>query len=731
MTLPFSSLATVGFLWVNALLAATVALVPASAAPANPSLYRDLTAYPPYSLNWSTDTDLQRVRSVYPHPFLQRRALVATETGLLITDDDGHTWTNLPEAAVEKIGPINDIAFHPVLPDTFYLASQTKGLWVTTDNGKTFSPIGAKAKGMAADAVTSLIVYSGDAAHRTLLAAHGDAAAGLSRSRDGGQTWDVVNTEYHFSRLFSGEAGGTQFYLFGSTLKEPDIQSVYTCSTVGEFITEVVRDVVPTDLVFAPIPFRHDSLTYLTTSDSGLYCIDNSSPFGMAYNVTKLPYPGVDGWAGVGATWGPTAEVLNLFLYDPAKTGLVVASQKLAFLPPNTPDVATQDITQSVIASDGLPVSPLTREGSVLRPNANGTVCYATANGALSIGRVPEDVPVVDFNPAAFEVSARDDQSWRELVEIFRKFADGRGSSTDDAKAICRRVPDLASFYRSHQITVTARVPVKPSPPRSVTIDLSRYGGLPDTPLYDDGRHDDGAAGDGVYGVTFLFLPDDHRNEDDEWRCAGPGRIAMGVVATYADGKRRGAVGVVNFFEQLLDLFIWGEGPGSVATDVEGGVTATTFLNPLAPNQPAYAPRLHKGDVAVRLQVPKGPWTVHFKMAYDKHNIDGYPGLSLYLRLEAGDAPKELYLQLRDEPEFSPPTTTDRAPLLNGLTLNADYQRVSVPMSQVLGPASPFQTDHLTEIILSGNAAAPATLVIDGLSAIAAYPPPTTPDPAQ
>jgi hypothetical protein len=691
-------------------------------------LYRDQASYPPYSLTWTTYSDLLQVRGVYPHLFLQRRALVATDAGLLLSDDEGRTWINLPAAAVEKVGPISGIVFHPVLADTFYITSQTKGVWITSDNGKTFTQVGSKSNGMAADAVTSLIVYPADSTHQTLLATHGDAAPGLSCSRNGGQSWHVVNPEYHFRRIFGAEGNRPLFYLFGSTLAEPDIPSVYTCNTVGEYVNELVRDVVGTDLVFAPVPWRQNGVTYLATSDSGLYRIDNSSPFGMAYDVEKIPYPGLDGWASVGVTWGPTADSLNLFLYDPTKLGLLLSSEVLSKKP-----APPRDLSKGLTVSEGLPVTPLAKEGAVLRPNANGTLCYAVANGALSVGRMPEDVPVVDFTPAGFDMKPNDSSDWRDLGDAFGRFCNTRGSLTDAAKALCREVPGLENLYHRSQITVSVRVPIKPSPPKSVTIDLSRYGGLPDTPLYDDGRHDDGAAGDGIYGLTFIFLPGYHSpsNEAPDWRVIGPGHTAIGVVATYPDGRRRGAVGVVNYSQQLLDLPMWNEGLDRSLIVLDGGVTADVFRNPLLPGQPDYAPRLHHGDIAVRLHLPKGPWTVHFNAAYNRHDINGYPGLSFFARAEGGEAPKELYLQLRDAPEFSPPTTTDRVPLLHGITLGGSYQRIAVSMSQALGPTAPLQTDHLAEIMISGESTAPGTLVIDALTAIPVFPPPTPSDPAQ
>jgi len=690
-----------------------------SCAVVNP-LYRDTTSYPPYSLTWNVSTDLQQVTGVFPHPSLARRALVATQAGLLLTDDAGHTWNALTEATADKVGPVNDVAFAPVDPNTFYLASKTKGVWLTTDGGKTFRQAGAKASGMASDTVTSLIVYPGDSSHQTLVAAHGDATPGLSRSRDNGQTWDVVCTDNHFSRVFGGEGNETQLYLFGSTIKQPDIQNVYTCHTVGEYPAEVVHDVVPTGLFFAPPPWRQTGFTYLATSDSGLYRINNSSPFGMAYDVQKLPYPGVDGWSSIGMTWGPSADFLNLYLYDPTKAGLIVVRQDIT-----DKQGPGDDLTTGVAANDGLPVSPLTKEGAMLRPNASGGVCYAVANDALAIGRLPDDVPFVSLTPAAFEINPRTDQDWRDLAGAFNTFAAAKGPTIDAAKALTQSIPDLTALYHSCQVTVTAQVSPKPAP-TSVTIDLSRLGGEPNSPMVDDGQHD------GLYTTTFAFLPNRPRMEAAEWRCVGPGRIGLGVVATYPDGKRRGATGTAAFYEQIFDLAIWNDGLGAATADVDPSIKFEPFLNPLAPGQPSYAPRRHKGDVAVRLTVPKGPWTVHFKTPYNRKSIDSYAGLAFFARVDSGPAPKELYLQLRDEPEFSPPTTTDRVPVLHGLTLNGTYQQVALPINQILGPGSTLQTDHLCEIILSGDSDAPATLIIDGLSAIATYPPPPPPpEPAQ
>ena len=675
--------------------------------PPLPALYRDTTPYPPLQLTWDTNPDLREVTGVFPHPFMASRAVLATKAGLLMTDDAGATWNAMPEATADKVGSVLSVAFHPILPDTFYLGSQTKGIWQTSDGGKTFTPLGSKAEGIAADKVTSLIVYAGDFSHQTLLAVHGDAAPGISRSQNGGKTWDVVNSDYHFRRLLAGPGTLAQFYLFGSSLKEPDIQSLYTCSSVGEFVTEVVRDVVPTDMVFAPTPYRKAPAIYFSTSDSGLYRIDNGESAGLAYNTKQLALKDVSGWASVGVKWGPSPDVVDLFLDEPTKLGLVISSDDLATFQ---------------TASDGLPVGSLVKEGAVIRPNANGTVFYSVANDALSIGRPSAEVPTINLSPPGLEIDPDVDKTWQNLGQAFQTFADAQGDILAAAHALLKNVDDLAAPYRQREVVVTAKVPVTPKPPKSVTLDLSRYGGFPETSMLDDGQHQDGAKGDGVYGFSFAFFPDKARTQDNEWRSVWPGPVALGVKVTYADGHAEGAVGVINVLPKVADIGIWSDGVGAVTETVDGGVAVDPFLNPLEPNQPGYAPHLHHGDVAVRIKAPKGTWTVHFKAPYNRLDISSHAALSLYLRTDTGAAPKQLYLQLRDQPAFSPPITTDRVPILSGMTMNGNYQRVVIPMTMIIGKASLFQLDHLDEIILSGENDAPGSFVLDGLQALASIP---------
>lgn len=667
-----------------------------AAAPEHPPLYRDTMEYAPFKLTWTKVSNLSQVHGVFPSPIKPQHAALATEAGLFFTTDSGRTWTALPEAAAAKVGLINDVAFHPMSPDTFYIASQTSGVWATTDQGKTFKHVGTKDKGLASDTVVSLIVYSGDPSHQTLLAVHGDTP-GLSRSRDNGATWDVVNTDYKFRRLTSGEGAMNEFFLIGSTVKDGDIQNIYSCSAIGEYVMETLHDVVPTDLSYAPglpIPYGKSGTLYATTSDSGAYHIEDGA-FGDTHNAIKLAYKDIEGWASVGSSWGPNADVINLFLYDPTKAGLVVSSD---------------DLATSRTASDGLLLSSIVKDGAVIRPNNNGTVFYNVVNGTLAVGRMPAEVPIVEVDPPAVEVSAKKQKGWRDITLAFQKFNRDTGSPAAAAKSMVQGVGDLNAVYRNNKITITAQLPVQPAPPTSVTVDMSRFGGTPTTPLFDDGKHDDGAAGDGLYSATVAFSPENHRLPYGvkDWRTSWPGRVGLGVTATFADGHHTGAVAVETIYTQINDITPWRNKNG-VSSTVEGEVTADTVENPR---------EVHNGAFSLSVKIPKGHWAVHIKIPEQSRDITSYEAVAFWLKLVDGEAPKEFTLQLKDHPEFSDSTTTDSTPVLNGVVPKAEEQRVTVPIGQLLTNPK-FQSDHLSEIILSGDSTAPATLLLTDLQILA------------
>ena len=661
-------------------LAALVLCAGISAA-ANPTpLYCDMAEYSPRQLTWSRSAGPGQVNNVFPHPLLPQRVLAASDNGLWISDDGGRTWAGLPQGSAQKVGVIRSIAFDPVETGTFYVASATKGVWATKDAGQTFRQIGKAANGMAADATADLIVYSGDTTHQTLLAVHGGDADGISRTRDGGMTWDVLNAGYCFRRILGREKNSGELFLCGSAKSEPDIQSLYFCTTPTEPPVELMRDAMVTDMAFSPV--REPAPLYASTSDSGLRRInpsrDDSIPLGAKD----------ESWSSVSAFWGTNADVVSLCLYDPSKRGLVFSDNDLA---------ASQ-------TSRGPLVSTLVKEGSAIRPNANGTTFYAVANGTLMIGSPGEKVPSVSVNPAAFEPSREDDQLMENISTAFRDFSTSAGSAAKAAVELRRRFGDLASPYRHTQISIAARLPVTPVPPTSVTVDLSRFGGSATAPLYDDDRH-----GDGVYGLTFCFRPLAHPPRPDDWRRSWPGRVALGVTATYADGQRQGAVGIAAIYPKLESYDLWGKKFDKAVFYTKGDVTVEVVPSP---------PGIPNGSSTLCIKTGKEPWSVFLRFPWGRNDITGYQALAFGIKTADGPAPEEVYAQLRDSPELTAPVISDRFSLIEqGVReagLGPDLRRALLPFSSLLSNNSLLETSRIDTLILSGDGGSPATFCIDG-----------------
>lgn len=671
----------------SSLFAAALLFACTARADTPPPLYSDKAVYPPFQLTWSPCTEIKQLNAIFPHPVMTQRIVVTVKKGLFLSDDSGRTWKPLPEANADKVGVIQKVEFHPTQVDTFYLASQTKGIWVTTDGGKTFQQAGNKASGMASDTTEDVILYPVDTFHKTLLAVHGTAAPGISRSRDGGKTWDVLNTGYTFRRLLTRERESKELYLFGSTKEEPDVQNLYVCNILGEPVVEVMHDSLFTDMAFG---LGRKSVLYVTTSDSGLYRID-TAPF--TPDIKQLGSKN-DSWASLATIWGSTPDVVNLCLFNP-KLGLIFTSD----------DLATNH------AYGGLPIGSIVKEGACIRPNANGTIFYAAINEELQIGRPNETVPIVNITPASFEPVKDSNKKIDELRNAFQEFSRPTNSIGKAAINLCQKLGDPGAIFRQNQITITARIPVKPTPV-SVTADLSRMGGSPTTPLYDDGQHNDGAAGDGVYGTSFFYQPMVYNIREDDKRPIWPGRVAIGVSATYPDGSHQGAVGVAGIYPKVQSVVLSGYWSGWMSFSVEGDVKAEPVpnLKELHENQPTTALAIHPGH---------GPWAIHLNTApWSGGDITGYEAFSFGIRSKDGTPPKELYMQLRDTPDLAEEITTDRVPIIHDCVpdgiISSDYRKVVVPFNKLLGKQSSlFQTSKLSMLIISGDGGDPVTLLID------------------
>ena len=641
--------------------------------------FSDKAVYEPLELAWSTRAELKNAESVFPHPLIPGRAILTTPANVFQTEDGGLNWKPWTDGA--KPGRVRTIAFDPRDPQHFLIGAN--GIWETTDNGATLHQVATKQNGLASDTVVDLIFYSGDPGNKTLLAAHGDSAPGLSRSRDGGKTWDVVNPEYIFHRIMGGAS--TEFkrlYLIGAPKDEPDVMGLFMSTTPGEYVSELMRDVALTDLAYYP---ANGGDIYFSTSDQGAgRILGGRSSVGQ--EMQALNIDGVSGWASLAVTWGPNADALNLCAYDPSRAGFIISGD----------DMKTHRTMGGVL------ISPLVKEGAAVRPNANGTIFYAVANGSLSIGRA-KSVPGVEASPPVLEL-AQEDPGFADAREAFLSFI-----KTPDARfgaaalRVCESFGDLSAPYVKRRISVTATSPDKPA---SMLIDLSRAGGDPETPMFDDGKHGDGAANDGTFGITFAY---DARSPQGDWRPTAPGQVPFGVAAISADGKRNGAVALAGIYTTVTSFDMLEKRGGPLAAGSEGEVSVRPTTNPAD---------IHEGSQCLRIEPRGGPWSVSIEASRKAHDVTGYEALSFWVRAAPGSTiPTSLNIQFVDRPDFSEPIKTPLLPILPDHieqgAIGTDYRRVIIPLEPLL--ESGFQPSRLDKIILSGEAKSPEILFLDGV----------------
>ena len=663
--------------------------------PTADGLFRHEANYPPLRVTWGVHRQLQNVLGVYPHPVLPGRVLAATGSGVVLSEDAGQTWTALAQATADQVGVVRHVEFAPDALDTIYLASETKGVWAGTDGGKTFRRIGSRQNGLADDATTGVYVYPGDPSCKTLLVTHGDAAFGVSKSDDGGQAWSIIGGEYHIRKIIRGEPGDPIIFLFGSRKQFPEIQSVYSCSLLGEGWQESIRDVVPIDGAFSVLKGG----PFVATADSGLCRLSGDGVFS-----TRVGPEDVTRWSSVGVTWGANADCQIAYAYEPTKLGMVVSADGFKTF---------------WTAGTGLYTSEFIKEGAHIRANATGTGFYAVVNGVLYVGRVrlqPVAVSDVRVTPAVLSFARQSyDLAMTKVEKQFQAFSkEPRASAA--ARGLMEAVRESRNVLSAEEVTITARV----SGPQgagagekvAVTVDLSRLGGAAGTPMFDDGRHGDGTAGDGVYGAVLDVNPRQLRQNPRDWRRTWPGRLGLTVTGACQDAgssdNTAGAVGVLTVFSRLESFVYWDELASRAQYAVQGDANVEI-------GGPAEA---YAGGKCLKLTVRGGQWSLPFQRDSRKVSIAGYYAMSFRVKADPQTPGEELYVQLKDNPNFSMPVTTPKVPvvrekLVQGGAITGQYRRVIIPIHRFLKDVPTFQPQLLQWIILSGEGRSAGTYWID------------------
>ena len=528
----------------------------------------------------------------------------------------------------------------------------------------------------------------------------------------------------------SGGPGSGWLYVVGSGKDEPDVRCVYLSLGLGDRLYDVARDVPATAGVVSLLTSGASALpVYLATEGRGLLCMMRTLDPDRQY-IRPKPLPIVGSpdayrFLSFGTTYGPNADIEALYVYEPAKLGLALARREIRNRSvTDKPEKAAQAEPEPLhfdSLSEGLYTGPFVKEGSTLRANANGGMFYAVINNSLYVGRrVENGVNVADVTvKPPLCVYGRGDPG-QAFGRLNQAIADFERSASVGARA--KDLIDVFANYRAavpaDSITITAKIAGEEAP-AMVSADLTRIMAQPDSacrmPLFDDGLHGDGAATDGVYGVTVPLTADAIRNDGD-WRRPVPGPLGLTVSAVGdVDGSRclSGGVGVLGVFPKLQSRTF---AQVDVARDWKDAVGLEDL--PLPDDSQAHPGKLFVQslefgvkDKAWELPIGRGGVGVD--------SFVGYYVLSFWIRSDKNTG-KEVGIRLRDSvidalPNDGPKLALLKDGLMDGGAIDPTWRRVTVPISRLLGGAARLATTSIGAVVLSGDGGAPQTFWISDL----------------
>lgn len=686
----------------------------------NDNLTRHMGTYEPLQIRWTLNENVADVLAVFPHPQIASDVYLATDAGLLKSTDGGLTFNKLPECTSDKIGHVNAIAFRPDAPQRFILATQGHGLFATSDGGATVKQLASKATGLASDNVINVHYAADDDLLHTIVAVHGADAPGLSRSVNSGKTWEVLFPQQHVHQVFWPRRGDKQVLLDGSPPDDIERHTLYFLASITEPWQKLVSDVLITG---AAAPRTRGDTIYLATADQGFYRVAREGGI-----VTNFQPADESEWASVGVTFGATADSEIIYAYHPKKLGLVLmtpAQLAAAQKPANDAENAATDAIPEGDApappgprfrtqSDGLFTGPLVLEGAHIRAGANGNVFYAAVNRMLyrSTLLAPGVVVLnVNVSPSSLFVEPAKIKS---AAEAMQQDLDRFASSHDVYQSAAELNPKMIEHRTTLDIrrfTVTATVKTAATDPAtSVTVDLSRLAKSSTSPLFDDGQHGDGAAGDGVYANAFDLDFAGIRRYSEDWRYPYPGPMALTVSAITQSKALAGAVGTLSLYPRRDSISLVSEyKPGKISGNVVGDIA-----------------RVGKTRENVKVIGIKsaGDWAIAMSNYRSPVSINNEQVLSFYIR-SSKPTSDPVFLQLRDGPTYQRPNVSQRIDLMaEGFIANKQItpteQRVMIPVPKLLENAGDFQPGITVGVIISGSATQPVDLLVRDIKLVPA-----------
>nr|MBA3709133.1 hypothetical protein [Planctomycetota bacterium] len=571
---------------------------------------------------------VKRCERIFASPHDPFRIWVCTAQGIMETRDDGVQWRLMPGTARDQVGRIEDVSFAPAQAGVILLGSRDKGVLRSDDDGATWRTIGTIESGLAALQIVRLGTSPSDRSGRIWYAAHGDAAPGVSKSIDGGATWFTISPQLYAEDLL---LDGQEILITAHSTKEQDLWSVYKSDDCGGSWLEALRDVKPTAT----------GTSRSTLGSLWLGALKGRLLHRLPSGAHKRTAP----WSPVGPQEGTWASIFGttrgadelMFAYDPRTLGLLASKDGFATW---------------WAENDGLFVARLVKDGANVCASANGRSFYASINGQLYIGRTPTQ-------PGPLLTSFAVD-------------------------------PAIVTVTGTGKVRFTVRVqPADETPDAKIAAIQVRSGAL-NLPLLDDGAHDDGAAGDGLFAGSVEakedFLQGNFKAED-RWNI--PGQVLMDVVAV--DTKNRLTVEKLPFsFRAKPQQMIFWDGEavnwGGRMANARRGAPQGKFdsRSGIIFDIDAEA---HGGARCLHVVAWRGPWLTGWGLDYYGKNLSDMDHLVFWIKASSRTT-RDLQVLLTDAPGHENDARQSQAVWLikdGFLTeLTESYQRVRIPVARLV-----------------------------------------------
>jgi hypothetical protein len=394
-------------------------------------------------------------------------------------------------------------------------------------------------------------------------------------------------------------------------------------------------------------------------------------------------------WQSLFTTFAGRNDKEELFAYDPRGLGLAMSVDGF-----NT--WATEN--------EGLYINRLIKEGANVCAPATGGTFYASINGQLYIGRrtLPE-VPLLSrprATPSIVRVPCSGYlEASGELHAKLRELSESRYAGRVAVK-MHKTIEELSKY--SATLTVNFTVAVVPADETrkitSVSVDLSSLLGPSKMEMFDDGKHGDGAAGDGVYGASLNISPKCFDRYAPDFKGPKiPGQTALNVTAVDSAGKTSGGVVLVSIYPQAENMTLWNGDSiryGFMNMSHEGECTAAEVEG-----------QAHSGARCLHISAKQGPWTCAWTVDFNPKNVSDTDYLTFWIKAPPSPG-RDIRVSLQTPGYGSEaPNFTAEVWLLKEGCLKErknEYQFVKVPMKK-LTVTTGFQLDQCGGIVFGGN----------------------------